>query len=156
MSNNIVCATRGGEGSRAVQMAAIKYAKEHNLRLIFFYVTDVGSLGKVDDTLISALTEELNWMGKTLLAIAQRRADMAGLHTDVVIRVGNFREEMVRFLEENHAQRLFLGAPRGTTANVFGDDAIEHFARSIQEQTDIPVTIIRPDVVQARESVLDR
>ncbi len=155
MSNNIVCATRGGEGSRAVQMAAIQYAKENKLRLIFFYVTDVSSLGKVDDTLIPALIEELNWMGKTLLAIAQRRADMAGLQTDVVIRVGNFREEMARFLEENHAQRLFLGAPRGTTANVFGDDAIELFARSIQKQTGVPFTIIRPDAVQVRESVRD-
>lgn len=153
MSNNIVCATRGGEGSRAVQMAAIQYAKENNLRLIFFYATDVGSLGKVDDTLIPALTEELNWMGKTLLAIAQRRADMAGLPTDMVIRVGNFREEMVRFLEENHAQRLFLGAPRGTTANVFGDDAIEKFARSIEEQTHIPVTIVRPDSVQVKRTI---
>lgn len=147
MTNHIVCATRGGEGSRAVQIEAIRRAKESGQRLVFLYITDVDSLGNVDDTLIPALRHELNWMGKALLNIARHRADVAGLDTDVVIRVGHVGDEIEQFLTETRAERLFLGAPRGTTANVFGDDAIEKFAQKIQDETAVPVTIIRPETI---------
>lgn len=145
MSHTIVCATRGGEGSRAVQMAAIQQAKERGNRLIFLYITDVTSLSNVDDSLLAALRHELNWMGRTLLSIARRRANLAGLDTDVVIRMGNVRDEIEAFLRETQAEELFLGAPRGTTANVFGDDAIEKFAHTIESDTQVPVTVIRPE-----------
>ena len=49
----IVCATRGGEGSRAVQMAAIRRARATGSKLIFLYVTDPHSLGDYDETLVS-------------------------------------------------------------------------------------------------------
>ena len=34
----IVCATRGGEGSRAVQLAAIERAKQSGNELVFLYL----------------------------------------------------------------------------------------------------------------------
>lgn len=142
---SIVCATRGGEGSRAAQMAAIKRAKNTGKQLVFLYVTDAGSLEGVDETLTSAVHEELTWMGKTLLHIAQRRANVASLKTDVAIREGNVQEEICRFIEEVEASLLVLGAPRGTSANVFGDDAIEQFALTVQETTGIEVEVIRPE-----------
>lgn len=141
----IVCATRGGEGSRAVQIAAIHEAKEAKRPLIFLYVTDPASLGPIDDVLIDAVRAELDWMGETLLRTAQRRADAAHLVSEVRIRVGGVREEIVRFLRDVHADLLLMGAPRGTTANVFGDDAIEQFAERVQESTGVQVSIIRPE-----------
>ncbi len=146
----IVCATRGGEGSRAVQMAAIRQAKETGCPLIFLYVTDPYSLGEFDDVLITAVRDELNWMGETLLRTAQRRADDAQLHSEVRIRQGNVREEINYFLQECNAGLLLLGAPRGTTANVFGDDAVEKFAQSIMDSTGVKVGLIRPEVARGK------
>ena len=143
--SRIVCATRGGEGSRAVQMIAIRKAKAESKPLTFLFVTDPASLGMVDTLLVDAVQAELNWMGQTLLNIAHQRAHLAGIEADVKVRVGDVREEIGRFLQQNDADLLLLGAPRGTTANVFGDDAIEQFAQSIQKSTGIPVEVIRPE-----------
>ena len=84
-------------------------------------------------------------MGETLLHIAQTRADSMYLPTEVKIREGRVQEEIIRYLRENETDLLMIGAPRGTTANVFGDDTIELLADAIQKATDIPVEIIRPD-----------
>lgn len=149
MTGQIVCATRGGQGSRAVQIEAIRRAKASGKRLVFLYITDVDSLGDIDDTLIAALRHELNWMGKALLNIAKHRADIAGLETDVVIRVGHVGDEIEHFITETQAGHLFLGAPRGTTANIFGDDAIEKFSLAIEGKTGVPVTIIRPESLKS-------
>jgi hypothetical protein len=113
-------------------------------------VTDPASLGAVDEMLIPALREELHWMGQTLLSIAHQRALLAGLEAEVVIRVGKVEAEIGRYLHESGANLLLLGAPRGTTANVFGDDAIEKFADSLQKATNLPVEIIRPENLYLR------
>lgn len=145
---SIVCATRGGEGSRVAQTAAIEQAKTTGKPLIFLYVVDPNSLDDdVDDSLKGALLAELTWMGETLLRIAQKRADAAYLGTEVKIRRGNVREEIIRFVKDAEAELLVLGAPRGTTANVFGDDAIERLAEGIEQETAVSVQIIRPDYV---------
>ncbi len=143
---SIVCATRGGEGSRAAQMAAIERAKVSEKPLLFLYVVDPNSLDDdIDESLKNALLAELNWMGETLLRIAQKRADAAYLGTEVKIRKGKVGEEIVRFVQEVDADLLILGAPRGTTANVFGDDAIERLAEWVQQKTAVSIEIIRPD-----------
>lgn len=154
--SSIVCATRGGEGSRAAQMAAIEKAKETDKPLLFLYVVDPDSLDEeIDESLKDALLAELDWMGETLLRIAQKRADQAYLSTEVRIRRGNVQEEIIRFVKDVTADLLVLGAPRGTTANVFGDDAIERLAEVIRDETAVSVEIIRPDYVDKdRETIL--
>jgi len=148
-SKPIVCATRGGEGSHAVQIAAIRQAKETGCPLVFLYVTDPSSLGSFEGGVLTAVRKELNWMGETLLRTAQRRADDAQLHSEVRIRQGNVREEISHFLKEHDAGLLLLGTPRGTTANVFGDDAVEKFAQSIMDSTGVKVGLIRPETEEA-------
>ncbi len=142
---NIICATRGGEGSWAVQTAAIEWAKAENQSLTFLFVTDPNSMSGVEELLITAVQAELNWMGKTLLSIAKQRALLAGIEADIVVRVGEVQKEITQYLQENKPEKILLGAPRGTTANVFGDDAIEQFALTLKRSTDIPVEIIRPE-----------
>ncbi len=143
---NIVCATRGGEGSRAVQEKAIAYAKEADKELVFLYIADPFSLDDdLEPELQTAVSAELNWMGDTLLRIAQTRADSMYLATDVKIREGNINTEIVHYLQTHETDLLFLGAPRGTTANVFGDDTIEQLAERITKETAVPVEIVRPD-----------
>lgn len=141
----VVCATRGGAGSRAVQQRAVKYALRDFDELVYLYVIDTTGLTIVDGELLSATREELRWLGHALLGIAQRRAENLKVDAEIVIREGEVREEICRFLMERSADLLLLGAPRGTTSSTFGDDIVEKFARSIQEQTGIPVEIIRPD-----------
>lgn len=154
--SSIVCATRGGEGSRAAQMVAIEKAKETDKPLLFLYVVDPDSLEEeIDDSLKDAVLAELDWMGETLLRIAQKRADAAYLSTEVKIRRGRVREEIIRFMKDMEADLLVLGAPRGTTANVFGDDAIERLAETIREETAVSVEIVRPDyAAEERETIL--
>ncbi len=141
----IVCATRGGESSRIVQLEAIRLARTQDKSLTFIYVVDSGVMDKVDEGLKTAVHNELLWMGKTLLRIAQRRAGSADLNAELIVREGNVRDEICRFLDESDAAMLLLGAPRGATADVIGDDAIEQFAASIQARNGADVRIIYPE-----------
>jgi nucleotide-binding universal stress UspA family protein len=143
--HSIICATRGGVGSRAVEFAAIERAKKTGQALVFLYVIDTGGYGDLDDMMRPALRDELLWMGKTLLRIAERRAKAANLTAEIVIREGYAREEISQYAATTQAAVLMLGAPRFTTANIFGDDEIERFARSIRQSTGIPVEIIRAE-----------
>lgn len=141
----IVCATRGGAGSRAVQQRAIQYAQQQGHELVFLFVIDTTSLRELEEKMGAAVREELYWLGRTLLLIARRRADSAHIASEVVIREGVVRDEIISFLDERSADLLLLGAPRGTTDTLFGDDAIEQYARSIQTQSGVPVEIVRPE-----------
>lgn len=141
----LVCATRGGAGSRAVQERAIQYAQEQDFRLVFLFVIDMSNLRSADTYLISALREELNWLGRTLLLIARRRADAAHISSEIVIREGTVKNEIIKYLKESAADLLLLGAPRGTTDTMIGDDQIERFASSIEAQSGVRVEIVRPE-----------
>lgn len=150
MKGKIICATRGGEGSRRVQEMAVSKALAEGKQLIFLYVSDPGSVNQVDETMLPAIRAELHWMGQTLLRIAEKRAHDAGLEADLILREGNVREEISEFVMESRADLLLLGAPRGTTANVFGDEEIEAFASSIQKATGVAVQIVRPAPIGER------
>lgn len=145
--DEIICATRGGEGSRAVQLAAIERAKSSGKRLVFLYVVAPNSMGEVAVPLQTAVREELIWMGKALLRTAQQRARMAGLDVKMEIREGRVQDEICNYIAETQASLLLLGAPRGSTANVFGDDLVERFAHNIQQSSGIPVEIVRPETI---------
>ena len=144
--NEIVCATRGGEGSRAVQMAAIDQAKSSGNQLVCMYVVSPNAIPNVEPTLEEAVQEELTWLGKAILNVAEARAKSEGLNSLKVILHGNVRDEICRYLVEHKAKLLFLGAPRSATASVFGDDPVERFASSIHETTGVDVAVVRPDV----------
>ncbi len=143
MTESIVCATRGGEGSRAVQEAAIERATSTKRPLLFLYVVAMDDEETYDEPLHSAVIAELSWMGQALLHIAQERALEAGINASVHIRTGDLREEIVRFLEESNATLLLLGAPRNATAYAFGDDAIEQFSAEVQASSGVEVEIVQ-------------
>lgn len=146
--HEIVCAMRGGEGSRAVQLAAIQQAKESGKKLVFLYVFSLRHLQDVTPFLKPAVHEELTWLGKSLLYVAKKRAVDAGIEAETVILEGNVLDEICNYLTENEVSLLYLGAPRGTTSHVFGDDPIERFAIDTHERTGVPVEIIRPIKMQ--------
>lgn len=141
---SIVCATRGGAGSRSVQQAAINYARQRKSDLVFLFVIDTSSIDEEEEELIQAVRTELYFLGQTLLRIAKKRAANFQVTAEIVIREGRVMDQITTFLEESAAELLLLGAPRGTTATTFGDDAIERFAEAIYRETDVEVEIIRP------------
>ena len=143
--NEIVCATRGGAGSRAVQLAAIDRAKRLGNPLVFLYVAAPGNMGNRSPALQNAVRDELIWLGKALLYVAEKRAHDAGLKVDTVILVGDVQDEICAYLTEHKASILLLGAPRGTTAELYGDDAIEQFATRITDNSGVEVQIVRPE-----------
>jgi hypothetical protein len=175
----IVCATRGGAGSRAVQQKAIEYARERVQKLVFLFVIDVSVLEDVDDKLRPAVRDEMAWLGLALLGIAHQRAEDAGIESEIVIRDGlvrdeisrfikersaellllgaprGMRDEISRFIKERSAELLLLGAPRGTTATIFGDDVVEEFASSLEEMTGVTTEIVRPLEIPAKEEPSD-
>jgi nucleotide-binding universal stress UspA family protein len=141
----IICATRGGAGSRAVQEKAIEYARERECTLIFLYVVDVTNLDEADEKLIPAVREELYWVGQTLLRIAQRRAESQQVTSEIIVREGQVQVEIIRLVGERSAETLLMGAPRGTTVSSFGDDFVEQLAQEISEKTGVSVEIVRPE-----------
>lgn len=145
MDHCIVCATRGGQGSRAVQLEAVRRAKASGNTLVFLYVLETNAMGPMEQSLLNSVRAELTWLGKALVNAARLRARGEDVDAEVVIREGDVREEICRFLDESKASLLLLGAPRGTTTTIFGDDAAERFARIIQRETKVMVEIVRPD-----------
>lgn len=144
--NEIVCATRGGEASRAVQMAAIEQAKASGSPLVFLFVVAPDAIIDVEPGLEDAVLEELVWLGKAVLNVAEDRAESEGLAAEKVIRLGNVRDEICGYLTEHQAGLLLLGAPRSATTSVFGDDPVERFASSIHDTTGVDVAVVRPDI----------
>lgn len=141
----IVCATRGGAGSRANQERAIERAAAAGLPLVFLHVVDETAFGEVDDVVRNDVVAELKWVGSALLQLALQRALDAPIGAEIVMRHGRSVEEIQRFLVEADAEMLLVGAPRGTTVDNFGDDAVERFAATVTEATGVPVEIVRPE-----------
>lgn len=141
----IICATRGGAGSRAVQEKAIQYARERECKLIFLYVVDVSNMDHADEKLIPAVREELYWVGQTLLRIAQRRAESEQVTSEIIVREGQVQVEICRLVKDRSAETLLMGAPRGTTVSSFGDDFVEQLALEISQETGVSVEIVRPE-----------
>lgn len=142
----IVCATRGGEASRAVQQQAIAYALKEDESLMFLFVADETQYGAIGGGLRSAFKAELLWMAETLMTLLQKRGRSAGIGTNYRILEGNVKEQIVAYLREQRPELLFVGAPRGTTSDIIGDDEIEQFALEIEKETGVKVIVARPDV----------
>lgn len=140
----IVCATRAGEGSRAVQMAAIHEAKDTGQPLIFLYIVESRYYETVDEIMRPFIRAELYWMAKTLVRIAENRARIAGVFPELVTREGLVQTEISKFVNEVPTSSLFLGAPRPHKSNTFDSEAIDLFSLALQDTTGVPVKIVRP------------
>jgi nucleotide-binding universal stress UspA family protein len=142
---HIVCAIRGGQGSLAVRQLAIHRARERQAPLTFLSIVDTTSLLEPGSKLEAAVHEELRWTVSVLVRIASQHAALEHVKADTAVRDGPVREAIVNFLKEVDADLLLLGAPRGTTANLIGDDAIERFAHALAEETGVTVEVARPE-----------
>jgi RNase H-fold protein (predicted Holliday junction resolvase) len=107
-------------------------------------VADLSAYDTGEKSLKEALLSESRWLGRALLAIARRQGLVAGVEVESMVRDGDIQEQIQAVVEEKDVSVIMLGAPRGTTTNIFGDDAIEQLALELEERTSVPVEIVRP------------
>jgi nucleotide-binding universal stress UspA family protein len=139
----IVCATRGGAASRAVQERAISLAAEHSAELVFLYVADSCSCGAMSEDLAQVVEDELRRMGRSLLHIAHVRAQEQGVEADMTAKCGPVRQTILDFVAETQADALVIGAPRrNSNVQEFGDNGLPAFARKVTEETGAQVLIV--------------
>lgn len=137
----ILCATRGGEASYRTQDAAIALAKERGDDLVFLFVADISFLNQTAAPLVVDIERRLVKMGKFQLTIAQERAREQGLETQIMVRQGRLRAELVAAARALDAALIVLGRPLDREA-VFDDTALEALASGLQAVTGAEVRIL--------------
>jgi nucleotide-binding universal stress UspA family protein len=108
--------TRGGETSNPNQDRAIALAKERDADLLLLYVANVHFLDRLAGPVIVDVETELEEMGEFLLALAQERAERAGVRAKTLVLRGEFREALEQVIQEHEEiTTLVLGSAAGGT-----------------------------------------
>jgi nucleotide-binding universal stress UspA family protein len=139
----IVCATRGGRASRATQERAIDLAKERGTELVFLCIVDPSFAGPMDEPLTCALNDELKRLGRSLLCIAQARAQQKGIDAKTVVRSGPVTENIEAALREFDADTLVIGAPGAESqTEAFGSRHFNRLADAVRQSTGVEVELV--------------
>lgn len=129
----ILCPTRGGKSSIPNQQWAIRLAQQRNARLIFLYVSDVHFLDNLSSPLLVDVAHELDEMGEFLLAMAQDRAQQAGVEAEIMVRQGLFREALADVIGEKEVETVVIGkSTQGT--GVTTERYLAILANTVQEK----------------------
>ncbi len=138
----ILYPTRGGRSSYPNQERVFALAREQQARLLLLYVSNVEFLGMVARAKVVDLEEQLDNMGEFLLAMAQERAQQAGVQAETLVRHGEFRQILIEVIAEQEVDTLVLGAPSART----GLTTLEFMRRlsaEIAAETGIPVLLVQ-------------
>ena len=134
--------TRGGEASFPNQDRAIAIAKERDADLLFLYVSNVHFLDHVAGPVIVDVETELEEMGEFLLAMAQERAEKAGIRAETIVHRGEFREVLEQVIQEHEeVATLLLGAAIEETS-VTPAGYLEEMAKSLLAEHGIEVIVV--------------
>ena len=141
----IVCATRGGEAGRRTQERAIALAKERGDELVFFCVFDPAFAGNLSDALSEAVVQEQQWLGRTLMNVAQARARKQGVDAQAVVRRGPVVENIEDFVRESCASTLVIGEPKVDSAlGTLRPENVQSCADQMVDKTGIDVVVVTP------------
>ncbi|HSR31820.1 MAG TPA: universal stress protein [Anaerolineae bacterium] len=142
----VVCATRGGEAGRRTQERAIALAKERGDELVFLCVFDPAFAGNLSDVLSEAVVQEQQWLGRTLMNVAQSRAWKQGVHASAVVRSGPVVENIEDFVRESCASTLVIGKPKVDSAlGALKVDNVQSCADQMVDKTGIEVVVVTPE-----------
>jgi nucleotide-binding universal stress UspA family protein len=137
----ILCPTRGGEASYPNQDRAIAIAKERSAGLLFLYVANVSFLDRFASPLLVDVETELEEMGEFLLAMAQERAEKAGVKAQKEVRRGRFRYAIRDVIQLYEISTLVLGTAVGQTG-VTTFDYVKEVSQWILNETGVEVIIV--------------
>ena len=112
----ILAPTRGGELSQPNQDWVIQYAREHQAGLAFLYITDLTVFDQHSSTVLIDMQDELDEMGRFVLAMAQERAAQQGVEAEAIVRRGQLREVLEAVINEEEIDVVILGSPAEETA----------------------------------------
>lgn len=118
MSAPILCPTRGGEASIPNQDRAIAIAKERQTGILFLYVSNVQFLGLMASPVVVDIQTELEEMGEFLLAMAEERAEKAGVRASSAVRSGVFQHELKAIILDNDVEIVVMGRSAGRSGIV--------------------------------------
>jgi nucleotide-binding universal stress UspA family protein len=137
----ILCATRGGEASRATEDGAIALAQERGDDLVFLFVADASFLNQTAAPLVVDVESRLVKMGRFQLTMARERAVAGDVNAEVLVRKGRLQAELIAAARKLGADLIVLGHPVNRGA-VFDEVALEAFASVLQAQTGAEVRIL--------------
>jgi nucleotide-binding universal stress UspA family protein len=118
MTSAILCPTRGGEASYPNQDRAVAIAKERGVEVMFLYIVNVQFLGLTASPKLVDIEGEMEDMGEFMLAMAQERADKAGVDSQAIVRRGVFQEVLKEVIEEFDIHTVVVGKSAGGTGVV--------------------------------------
>jgi len=133
--------TRGGEASFPNQDRAIAVAQERGADLLLLYVADVRFLDRFASAKLVDVESELEEMGEFLLAMAQERAEKAGVQAETVVRRGAFHQALQEVSREYPVAAVMLGAAVGDTG-VITSDYLEDLTRWILTEIGVEVLVV--------------
>jgi nucleotide-binding universal stress UspA family protein len=110
MAGMILCPTRGGKASYPNQERAIALAKERGVDLLFLYVSNVEFLGQSWMPKVVDIEAELDEMGDFLLAMAQERAQKAGVTAHTTVRRGVFNHVLREVIAAYPIDSVVMGS----------------------------------------------
>jgi nucleotide-binding universal stress UspA family protein len=137
----ILCPTRGGEASYPNQDLAIQLAKERGSNVLFLYVSNIEFLEHFASPLLVDFETELEHIGDFILAMAQERAEKAGVTADTTCKRGNFIDALLDAIRENPIESVVLGSPAGDTA-ITTQSYLKDLIQSIMEKTSVEVLVV--------------
>jgi nucleotide-binding universal stress UspA family protein len=121
MSKIILCPTRGGKDSYPNQDRAIAIAKERGAEVLFLYITNVEFLGLTAAPILIDIEHELDEMGEFMVAMAQERAEKAGVKADTIVKRGQFSAVLAEVIAEYQVETVALGSSAEGTGVVTAD-----------------------------------
>jgi len=141
----IVCATRGGEAGRRTQERAIALAKERGTELIFLCVFDPNFAKSLSKALSAAVVEEQQWLGRSLVSVAQARAQEQGVEAGAVVLSGVILDSIEEFLCQSGASTLVIGEAKIDSAlSAFRHGTIQSCATHVEQNTNVEVIVVTP------------
>jgi hypothetical protein len=138
----ILCATRGGEASYKTQDAAIALALEQEVELLFLFVVDIDFLSKTERAVRREIvTQEMDHMAEFILMMAIERARKKEVKSSLLIRHGQFREELIDTAKDPEVVGVVLGKPAGEDS-LFSMEGLENIAKDIEQKSNAKVYIL--------------
>jgi nucleotide-binding universal stress UspA family protein len=138
----ILCATRGGEGSRRTQDAAIRLAHERGDEIVFLYVVNIGFLDRTARAVRPDVVDaEMAKLGEFLLAMARERAEKQGVRALTSLRHGDLLSELQKAVAELDVDTVVLGKP--AEDGFYSLEKLEAYAAEIEEATGAQAFVLR-------------
>jgi len=134
MADTIICATRAGEHSRLVHNAAFEQAKETGETIVFLHVIGGEAFEQHNPAMQQAIRDEVGWLVRTLVALAQQRVGAEDVEIRFEVREGSTVAQMLASVQANSAAKMIMGDPCNGEESTFQGTKMENLESALAEQ----------------------